>query len=110
MTINHGAAQCIQDEGTTIPSETTLHSPSREIRKTLRHCRIDFAPERHHEFRTALQPFPSPSVEFRRLAVARGERIDLIVAAGKAQREPFLSLAAKSCEPGRRSVIGPGAV
>src|SRR5260370_19882929 len=99
MTINHGAAQCIQDEGTTIPSETTLHSPSREIRKTLRHCRIDFAPERHHEFRNALQPFPSPSDEFRRLAVARGERIDLIFAAGKAHRNPFLALTAKSFEP-----------
>ena len=35
---------------------------------------IHLAPERHHEIGDPVEPFPSPSVEFRRLAVARRQR------------------------------------
>ena len=82
-------------------------SPSRELRKTLRDFAIDLAPERHHEIGDAVKPLPAPLVEFRRLAVARRQRIDLVVMSGKAQREPFLALAAEFREPVRlRSVNG----
>src|SRR4051812_47717852 len=56
---------------------------------------IHLAPERNDQVGDAVETFPSPSVELRRLAVARRQRIDLVVAAGVAQREPFLPLAAE---------------
>src|ERR1700722_20578323 len=68
----------------------------------LRPRAIDLAPERHHQTGDAVEPFPAPLVEFRRLAVARRQRIDFIVGAGEAQREPLLALAAEFCQPGRR--------
>ena len=40
-------------------------------------------------------------IEFRRLAVARLQRIDFVVASGEAQREPFLALAAEFRQPMR---------
>jgi hypothetical protein len=91
LIVNHlsKTAGCLDSDG------SDLSPRPRKIRKALRHRQIDLAPERHHQFCDALQPFPSPAVEFRRLAVARGERIDLVVASGKAQREPFLLLAAE---------------
>ena len=73
----------------------------------LRHRPIDLAPERHHEIGDAVEPLPAPCVEFRRLVVARRQRIDLVIAAGEAQREPFLPLAAEFRQPvRRRPVIG----
>src|SRR5512140_838994 len=72
---------------------TELGQLCRECRKTLRYGPIYIAPERHHEIGDAVEPFPSPLVEFRRLAVTRRQRIDFIVAPGKAQREPLLALA-----------------
>ena len=72
---------------------------SAKSRKFLRHAPIDLAPERHDDIGDAIEPFPSPLVEFRRLAVANLQRIDLVVGAGETQREPFLALAAESCEP-----------
>src|SRR6185437_4505430 len=62
--------------------------------------------ERHHEIGDMVEPLPSPSVEFRGLSVARRQRINLIVASGEAEREPFLSLAAEFREPVRRTMIG----
>src|SRR6476620_5109133 len=80
---------------------------SREPRKFTGHHTVHLAPERHHEASDAVEPFPAPRIEFGWLAVARRQRVDLVVAAGEPQREPFLALAA---EPGkamrRRSVIG----
>src|SRR6266849_10673942 len=61
----------------------------------LRHRPVDVAPERHHEIGDAVEPLPSPLVEFRRLAVARRQRIDFVVASCETQREPFLPLAAE---------------
>src|SRR4030081_3207725 len=55
---------------------------------------IHLAPERHDEVRDAVETFPRPLIELRRLAIARGQRVDLVVATGVAQREPFLALAA----------------
>src|ERR1700738_5168310 len=65
-----------------------------EFRKSLRHRSIHIAPERHQGSGARSEPLPSPLVEFRRLAVARRQWIDFIVGPGKAQREPFLPLAA----------------
>ena len=68
---------------------------------------VDLAPERHHEIGDAVEPFPAPCIEFRRLAVARRQRIDFVVASGEAQREPFLALAAEFRQPmRRRPVVG----
>ena len=66
-----------------------------EFREDLCHGAIDLAAERHHEIGDAVEPLPAPGVEFRGLAVARRQRIDLALAACKAQREPFLPLAAE---------------
>jgi hypothetical protein len=63
------------------------------LRKTLRHRPIDIAPKRHHEIGNAVEPLPSPLVEFRRLSVARCQRIDFVIGACETQREPFLALA-----------------
>src|SRR4051794_5990454 len=76
----------------------------REFREASGDCAIDLAPERHHEIGDPIEAFPSPCVEFGRLAVARRQRIDLLVASEKAQREPFLPLAAEFREPMRRPV------
>src|SRR3954451_6011285 len=76
-------------------------------RKTPRDFAIHLAPERHHKVGYAIEPLPSPRVEFRLLAVARRQRIDLIILSGKTQREPFLALAAEFCQPvRRRSLVG----
>src|SRR5580704_3819329 len=72
-----------------------------ESREMLRHRAIDLAPERHRQLGDAVEPFPSPLVEFRRLAVAWRQRIDFIIGTGEAQREPFLALAAEFCQPVR---------
>jgi F-type H+-transporting ATPase subunit epsilon len=66
-----------------------------EFRENMCHRAVGVAPERHHEIGNAVEPLPSPSVEFRRLAVARRQRIDLIIASCETQREPFLPLAAE---------------
>src|SRR5439155_7769655 len=79
--------------------------PLREIRKGLRHRPVHLAPERHHEVGDTVEPFPAPLVEFRRLAVARCQRIDFVVTAGEAQREPFLPLAAVFGHPMRRRTV-----
>ena len=68
---------------------------ARELRKLPRHGPVYAAPERHHEVGDPVEPLPAPGIKFGRLAVARRQRIDLLVAAGEAQREPFLPLAAK---------------
>ena len=78
-----------------------IASSSRKFRKTLRHRPIYIAPERHDEIGDAIEPLPSPPVEFRRLTVARRQRIDFVIASGEAQREPFLALAAEFREPVR---------
>jgi hypothetical protein len=65
----------------------------------LRHRPVHIAPERHHEIGDAIEPFPSPLVEFRRLAVAWRQRIDFVIGPGEPKREPFLPLAAEFCEP-----------
>src|SRR5450432_3123915 len=66
--------------------------------KTHRHRPIDLAPERHHEIGGAVEPLPAPLVEFRRLAVAWRQRIDVGVGPGKTQRKPFLALTAEFCQ------------
>ena len=53
----------------------------RKFRKALCHRAIDLATERHHQIGDVLQALPSPLVEFRRLAVAGGQRIDFGVVA-----------------------------
>src|ERR1700730_16127190 len=84
---------------------TELYYPaksSREFRKGLRHCSIHLAPDRPHEVGDAVEPFPSPLVEFRRLIVAWCQRIDLVIGPCETQRKPFLALAAEFGEPMRR--------
>src|SRR5882762_10489615 len=56
---------------------------------------IHLAPERHDQIGDAVETFPAPLIELRRLPVARRQRVDLVVATGVAQREPFLALAAE---------------
>src|SRR5476651_1349523 len=63
---------------------------------------IHLAPERHHEVGDAVEPFPSPLVEFGRLTVTWCQRIDFVIGACETQREPFLALAAEFGEPMRR--------
>src|SRR5882724_1389650 len=55
-----------------------------------RHGLIHLAPERHDQIGDAVETFPAPLIELGRLAIARRQRVDLVVAAGVAQREPFL--------------------
>src|SRR5450755_2753937 len=84
---------------------TELYHPAKssgEFRKSLRHRPIHLAPERHHEVGDAVEPFPSPLVEFGRLTVTWGQRIDFVIGPCETQREPFLSLAAEFGEPMRR--------
>lgn len=83
----------------TLPDKACL---SHEFPKKLGHLPIHVAAERHDEIGDTVEPLPSPLVEFRRLAVAWRERIDLIVASSEAQREPFLPLATEFCQPMRR--------
>src|SRR5262249_471579 len=72
------------------------------------HLAIDLTAERDDEIGDAVEPLPAPGIEFGRLVVARRRRIDLVVAAGKTQCEPFLALAAESGEPvGRRPAVRP---
>ncbi len=66
-----------------------------EFRENLGHRAVDVAPERHHQIGDAVEPLPSPRVEFRRLAVARRQRIDLVITSCETQRKPFLPLAAE---------------
>src|SRR5882724_6955416 len=81
-------------------------SSSGKFRETPRHFLIDVAPERHDEVGDAVEPFPAPGIEFGRLAVARRQRVDVVVTSGETQREPFLPLATELGEAVRRSVIG----
>src|ERR1700756_2481967 len=67
---------------------------------------VDPAPEWHHEIGDAVETFPAPGIELGGLVVARRQRIDVCFAAGEAQREPFLALAAEFAEPVRRPEIG----
>src|SRR4051812_11416820 len=68
---------------------------------------IHLAAERHDQIGDAIKPFPAPLVELRRLAVARRQRVDLVVAPGEPQREPLLALAAEFGEAMRGwAVIG----
>jgi hypothetical protein len=76
-----------------------VQTSSREFCKALRHRPIHLAPERHDEIGDAVESLPSPLVEFRRLAVAWRQGIDFMIGPGETQREPFLTLAAESCEP-----------
>src|ERR1700754_2347678 len=77
-----------------------------KLRKRLRHRAIDLAAGRHHEIGDALEPLPAPGVEFRWLAVARRQRIDLALRARETPRKPFLALAAEFGEAMRwRPVI-----
>ena len=77
------------------PAEDALH----EFRKMLRHHSIYVAPERYDQIGDAIEPLPSPLIEFRRLAVARHQRVDFIIASCESQREPFLALAAEFRQP-----------
>src|SRR5882762_6073684 len=82
-------------------------SSSGKFREAPRHFLINAAAERHDQIGDAVEPLPAPGIEFGRLAVARRQRVDLVVAAGEPQREPFLPLAAELGEAMRgRSVIG----
>jgi hypothetical protein len=65
----------------------------------LRHRAIDLTTERHDKVGNQLEPLPSPLVKFRRLAVARCQRIDFVFGSREAQRKPFLPLAAEFREP-----------
>src|SRR6478752_4617143 len=64
-----------------------------KCRERCRYGLVHLAPERHDQIGDAVETFPAPGIELRRLPVARRQRIDLIVAPGIAQREPFLPLA-----------------
>ena len=70
-----------------------------ELRKGPLDAPIHLSPERHDQIGDAVEPLPSPLVEFRGLTVARCQRIDLVVAPNETQREPFLALAAEFCQP-----------
>ena len=72
---------------------------SGERREVLSHRPIHVAAEGHDEIGDKVEPLPSPSIELRRLAVARGQRIDFLVGTGETQCEPFLPLAAEFREP-----------
>ena len=61
------------------PPRPGLSAPSARSRKMPRDPAVHLAPERHHEIGDAIEPLPAPLVEFRRLAVARRQRIDLVV-------------------------------
>jgi hypothetical protein len=60
------------------------HALLRKLRELPCHGAIDLAPERHHEIGDAIKAFPSPLIEFRRLAIALTQWIDLLVEAGEA--------------------------
>src|SRR6478672_314898 len=83
-----------------------------EFREFAGHAVIDLLLEGHDEFWRLLQLLPSPAHEFRFVpAAARFGDVDLAVMAGKAQRIPFLRLAAVFPAPGiarnlARDVIG----
>src|SRR5689334_21830455 len=78
-----------------------------ELGKCLRHHSVHIAPKWYDEVGDTIEALPAPGIEFGRLAVARRQRVDFIVAAGVAQREPFLPLPAELREAMRgRSVIG----
>src|SRR6478735_5146274 len=66
---------------------------------------VHLAPERHDQIGDAVETFPAPLIELRRLPVARRQRIDLVVAPGIAQREPFLPLAAEFGETMRGGAV-----
>src|SRR3954453_15480538 len=88
------------------PERFCRRPASYKFRKELRHRPVDLAAERYHEVGDAVEPLPAPLIEFRRLPVARGQGIHLVILAGEAQREPFLPLAAEFRQPVRwRSVI-----
>jgi hypothetical protein len=81
-----------------MPSNTTLSNggcSSDEFRETFCHRPIHIAPEGHYQIGDAIESFPSPLVEFRRLAIARRQRIDFVIGTCEAQRKPFLPLTAK---------------
>ena len=71
-----------------------------------RHRPVNLAPEGHDQIGDPIEALPAPGVELRRLIVARRQGIEILLASGKAQREPFLPLPAESGEPMRRAVIG----
>src|SRR5664279_1213709 len=100
-TASSAIAIAMSSRSARLRSDRTDFGSSRESRKALRHCPIHLAPERHHQIGDAVEPFPSPLIEFRRLAVARRQRVDFVFGARETQREPFLPLAAEFGEPVR---------
>src|SRR5262249_57976122 len=67
----------------------------------------NLAEGRPPEIGATVETLPAPGIELRGLAVARRQRIDLLVTPCEAQREPFLSLAAEFRQAMRlRPVIG----
>src|SRR5579859_861390 len=77
-----------------------------EARDIPRDLPINLAAERHDKVGDAVEALPSPGIELSGLVVARRQRIDLRLVAGKAQRKPFLPLPTELCEPMRRTIIG----
>src|SRR5262245_39903282 len=73
-----------------------------EFRKYSRDHSVDIAPKWYDEVSDAIEPLPSPRIEFCRLAIARRQRVDLVVAAGESHRKPFLPLPTKFGEAVRR--------
>jgi hypothetical protein len=71
----------------------------RELRERLHHPLVGLALERHHQFGKIFHRLPAPLDELRIVSAARTFHVDLAVLAGKAQRVPFLFLAAVSSFP-----------
>ena len=87
----------------------SLSAPS-QVLELGDHPLVDAALERHHEGRQPVQFLPAPFDEFRLMASGRMRDVDFAFVAGKAQREPFLRLAAILAAPGmtgdvRRDVV-----
>src|SRR5579862_7237587 len=64
------------------------------MREFAYHAFINRAFERHDKVRDILQRLPAPGGKFRLLRAGGMSEVDLALVAGKAHREPFLSLAA----------------
>src|SRR6478609_8022605 len=73
---------------------------AREAGEFLDHAFIDRALERNDQVREIFHRFPAPVHEFGLVSAAGTRNVDFSVLAGKAYREPFLSLPAVAALPG----------
>src|SRR5262245_44612179 len=100
---SHGVADPQDADGhTAAPERYVADGPSRfgEPRELLDHLLIDLALERDDESRQLLHPLPAPFGKFRLVPAGRARNVDLVLIAGEAHCEPFLSLSAILALPG----------